>query len=74
MSPRNVMLSGIPGNCKISKSDNVKEQKTSVSKTDNNYWPTGTVATLEESIVNGIDEKWLIMNNHIVQVFHFSRD
>ena len=66
------MLSGIPGNCKISKSDNVKEQKTSVSKTDN-YWPTGTVATLEEPIVNGIDEKWLIMNNHIVQVFHFSR-
>ena len=31
-SPRNVMLSGIPGNCKISKSDNVKEHETSVKK------------------------------------------
>ena len=71
--PRNVMLSDIPGNWKISKSDGVKEHETSVSKTGNNYWPLGNVATVEESIVNGIDEKRLIMNNGIVQVFYFSR-
>ena len=65
------MLSDIPGNWKISKSDGVKEHETSVSKTGNNYWPLGNVATVEESIVNGIDEKRLIMNNGIVQVFFF---
>ena len=67
------MLSDIPENCNISKSDNENEHETSVSKTENNFWPPGTVAMVRNLIVNGIDEKQLSMNNRIVQVFHFSR-
>ena len=67
------MLSDNSDNYNISKSENVNEYETNFSKTGNNYWPSGTVTIIGDWIVNGIDEKRLSMNNHIVKVFHFSR-
>ena len=56
----------------VSKSKNVNEYETSFSKTGNNHWPPGTVGIIGDSLVNGIDEKRLSMNNRIVKVFIFS--
>lgn len=51
------MLSDNPDNRNISKPDDVKEHETNFSKSDNDYWPPGTVAVNEDSTVNGIIEK-----------------
>ena len=57
LSPRNnVMLSDKSNNHNVSKSGNVNKRETSFSKTDNNYWPPGTVALVGDLTVNGFDK------------------
>ena len=50
------MLSDKSDNHNVSKSGNVNKRETSFSKTDNNYWPPGTVALVGDLIVNGFDK------------------
>ena len=50
------MLSDKSNNHNVSKSGNVNKRETSFSKTDNNYWPPGTVALVGELTVNGFDK------------------
>ena len=72
LSPRNdIILSDNPDDCNISKSDNADEHEASISKTDNNYWPAGSVAIVGDSIGNGINKKRLNINNCCVTVSHF---
>ena len=53
------MLSENPDSCIVSKTDNINEHEANFSKTDNIFWPHGTVA------------KRLSMSNRIVKVLHF---
>ena len=67
LSPRiEVMLIDDPENCIVSKSDDVNEHESSLSKTDNNYQPHCTVAVGVDSIVKDIDEKRLSISNRNV--------
>ena len=65
------MLSDNPDNRHVSKFGNFYEHETSFSKTEVNYCPHGTCATVADSIVNDIDGKRLSMNNRSANVFTF---